>query len=199
MFTGIIEDIGRIKSIQSIFGGMKLGIQSEKILDDISVNDSVSVNGVCLTATKIESDVFYADAVGDTLRKTTLINLKPDSSVNLERAVRPLDRLGGHFVQGHVNGVGIVNQVKKLGDNYFIDLGCSAYHHLSEMVENQVAELYFRLSQSFVPLRDLLNTMRTLGDHQQTTSDTNRLSLFVDQHTGNTTNFAASEISKLKH
>jgi len=122
MFTGIIEEIGRISSIQPIAGGMRIKISSSKILDDISVDDSISVSGVCLTAIKVEDDGFWVDAVGATLEKTTFSKLQLSAPVNLERSLKLNDRLGGHFVQGHTNGFGTILEINKLGENYFLKI-----------------------------------------------------------------------------
>jgi riboflavin synthase len=120
MFTGIIEEIGKISSINPIAGGMRIKISSSKILDDISVDDSICINGVCLTAIKVEDDGFWVDAVGATLEKTTFLKMQLSSSVNLERSLKLNDRLGGHFVQGHTNGIGSILEINKLGENYFL-------------------------------------------------------------------------------
>ncbi len=120
MFTGIIEEIGKISEVNPIPGGKKIKISALKILNDISVNDSVCVNGVCLTATEVDEQGFKVDAVGVTLEKTTLSKLQISSPVNLERSLKLSDRLGGHFVLGHVNGTGVIKEITKLGDNYFI-------------------------------------------------------------------------------
>ncbi len=122
MFTGIIEETGTIKNIIPIAGGKRIKISARKILDDISVNDSVCVNGVCLTVTNLEEDGFWVDAVGATLDKTTFNEIKISEPVNLERSLRVGDRLGGHFVQGHVNGVGILKRITKLGDNFLLSI-----------------------------------------------------------------------------
>lgn len=122
MFTGIIEEIGKISSIHPIAGGMRMKISSSKILDDISVDDSICVSGVCLTAIKVEDDGFWVEAVGATLEKTTFSKMQLSSSVNLERSMRLNDRLGGHFVQGHTNGIGTILEIDKLGENYFLKI-----------------------------------------------------------------------------
>jgi len=122
MFTGIIEEIGKISSIHPIAGGMRMKISSSKILDDISVDDSICVSGVCLTAIKVEDDGFWVEAVGATLEKTTFSKMQLSSSVNLERSMRLNDRLGGHFVQGHTNGTGTILEINKLGENYFLKI-----------------------------------------------------------------------------
>lgn len=120
MFTGIIEEIGKVSEVNPIPGGKTIKISAIKILNDISVNDSVSVNGVCLTAIEVDEQGFKVDAVGVTLEKTTFSELQISSPVNLERSLKLSDRLGGHFVLGHVNATGIIKEIIKLGDNYLI-------------------------------------------------------------------------------
>lgn len=122
MFTGLIEEIGKISNIRSISGGKSLLITANKILDDLKIDDSVAVNGVCLTATELTDKGFRAEAVGATLEKTTLNLLRQNTEVNLERSVRLMDRLGGHLVQGHVNGIAKVSRIDKLGENYFLEV-----------------------------------------------------------------------------
>jgi len=122
MFTGIIEEIGKIEKITPIAGGFTIRIKAEKVIKDLAVNDSVCIDGVCLTVTKKENGAFWADAVGATLEKTTFNKIKADTFVNLERSVRLSDRLGGHLVQGHVNGIGTISEIKKLGENYLVKI-----------------------------------------------------------------------------
>ena len=113
MFTGLIEEIGRIKKIEPISGGIRIRISSSKIMDDIKVDDSIAINGVCLTAVQIGNNEFTVEAVGETLKKTTFNEIKENLPVNLERSVRLNDRLGGHLVQGHANGVGRIINIQK--------------------------------------------------------------------------------------
>ena len=120
MFTGIIQEIGKIGIIESISGGNRVKIFSSQILDEISVHDSVCVSGVCLTVVKVDNDGFWVDTVGATMDKTTFAILKLFSPVNLELAMKLNGRLGGHLVQGHVNGIGTIEQIKKLGENYWL-------------------------------------------------------------------------------
>jgi riboflavin synthase len=122
MFTGIIEEIGLIEKIAQISGGVSLTIKAEKIMKDISVNDSVCVDGVCLTVTRLQKNSFSVDAVGVTLEKTTFNKIKEHTFVNLERSLRLNDRLGGHLVQGHVNAIGSISEIKKLGENYLVKI-----------------------------------------------------------------------------
>ena len=122
MFTGIIEEIGKISNIQPIAGGLRIRISSSKILDGISIDDSICVSGVCLTAIKVEDDGFWVDAVGATLEKTTFSKVQLSVPVNLERSLKLNDRLGGHFVHGHTNGIGTILEINKLGENYFLKI-----------------------------------------------------------------------------
>lgn len=122
MFTGLIEEVGKVTSIRPIPGGKKLKISAKLVLEDAKVDDSIAVNGVCLTVTEKEDNAFWADAVGETLNKTTLKDINVNSDVNLERALRLSDRLGGHLVLGHVNGIGTVTNITKLGDNYDLEI-----------------------------------------------------------------------------
>ena len=111
MFTGIIEEIGQIQNLSPIPGGKRISIRADKILDDLQIDQSVAVNGVCLTVIEISGNVLSAEAVGETLEKSTLTNLKASALVNLERAMKLNDRLGGHLVQGHVNGIGTISKL----------------------------------------------------------------------------------------
>lgn len=111
MFTGIVQDIGVIKSITPNSEGVGIVVSSEKLASSLAVGDSVSINGVCQTATEIQGPNFKVQAVKPTLDKTTLKYFQPQQKVNLELALRPMDRLGGHMVTGHVNGMGRIVRV----------------------------------------------------------------------------------------
>ena len=116
MFTGIIEEIGKIASITA----SKIIVESEKILAGTNIGDSISVNGVCLTVTKIGKSSFDADVSQETFRVTALRNLKSGDSVNLERAMPADGRFGGHIVTGHIDGIARVISINK--KNEFYDL-----------------------------------------------------------------------------
>ena len=107
MFTGLIEDVGRIETVDARPDGMQLRV-STSLGAQISLGDSVAVDGICLTATTADDEGFEVEAMNQTLAVTTLAALKPHGRVNLELAMRPSDRLGGHIVQGHGDGVGQV-------------------------------------------------------------------------------------------
>jgi riboflavin synthase len=106
MFTGIIEELGRVRSIEKRGEGVRIAVDARIVTDGTNEGDSISVNGVCLTALNVRHDSFSADGSRETLQRSTLGNLRTGSPVNLERAVTPATRLGGHIVQGHVDGRG---------------------------------------------------------------------------------------------
>lgn len=109
MFTGIIEAVGHIHSMQPRGGDVRLYVKTGKLsLDDVKLGDSIAVNGVCLTVVELPGDGFWADVSQETIRRTALSRLKEGSKVNLEQALTPSTRLGGHLVSGHVDGVGKV-------------------------------------------------------------------------------------------
>lgn len=109
MFTGIIQAIGNISAIEPHGGDTRLRIATGKLdLSDVQLGDSIAVNGVCLTAIELPGDGFWADVSGETLEKTTLGELQLKQRVNLEKALTPTTRLGGHLVSGHVDGIGEV-------------------------------------------------------------------------------------------
>jgi riboflavin synthase len=121
MFTGIIEDIGTVVSINSSGNSMVLTIQSEKIVEDVHIGDSISVNGVCLTVTSFTNQTFTVDVMPETMKDTSLRMLKAGSPVNLERAMSANGRFGGHFVSGHVDGIGtIVKKERKENAVYYV-------------------------------------------------------------------------------
>jgi riboflavin synthase len=112
MFTGLVEEIGLIKTVVSQNQSKQLTLYAKKICQDLKIGDSVAVNGVCLTAVSVSDPQFTVEAVEETLYRTNLEKLVPGSLVNLERALRTGDRLGGHFVQGHVDGTGKIMEVQ---------------------------------------------------------------------------------------
>jgi len=113
MFTGIIEEKGVIKSIRSGGTSSRMVISAAKILEDLKIGDSINTDGVCLTVTEFSSSSFTVDVMPETLLRSTFGKLKPGSTVNLERALRLSDRLGGHIVSGHIDGSGRLEKIRK--------------------------------------------------------------------------------------
>ncbi|GHT55211.1 riboflavin synthase [Endomicrobiia bacterium] len=118
MFTGLIEDIGTVKNILSS------QIELDTKLDNIAKGDSISVNGVCLTAVNLNKSTFIADYSPSTDRITTLSRLKQNSKVNLERALKLSSRFGGHIVNGHVDGIAKIEKIEKLKEFYRVVFSC---------------------------------------------------------------------------
>ncbi|GIH96704.1 riboflavin synthase [Planobispora siamensis] len=106
MFTGIIEELGEISSVEPLRDAARLAVRGKVVTADAGHGDSIAVNGVCLTVVDVDGEVFTADVMKETLDRSSLGALRPGSRVNLERAVRADQRLGGHIVQGHVDGTG---------------------------------------------------------------------------------------------
>ncbi|MBM3674812.1 MAG: riboflavin synthase [Actinobacteria bacterium] len=108
MFTGIVEELGSVRAVVASDGGARIEIAATTVLDDAALGASIAVNGCCLTVVELGDGWWAADAVAETLDRTSLGALEAGDPVNLERPVRPNDRLGGHIVQGHVDGVGVL-------------------------------------------------------------------------------------------
>lgn len=123
MFTGIIEEIGNVKAIRVRGDGMRIEIVAKKVVTGLKVDNSVSVNGTCLTVVSRTRESFSLDAVKETLRKTSLGGLRSGSKVNLERAVTLHQRLGGHLVQGHVDTPGTVLKRTTLKSSWMYTIG----------------------------------------------------------------------------
>src|SRR5437660_6007423 len=118
MFTGIIEELGRVREVERRGEDARIVIESHTVTEGSHDGDSISVNGVCLTALDVKPDSFAADVSKETLFRSTLGNLKQGSPVNLERAVTPMTRLGGHIVQGHVDARGKFLGAENHGDSW---------------------------------------------------------------------------------
>lgn len=113
MFTGIVEELGTISSMTQSGEAMKLTISANQILSDVKLGDSIAVNGICLTVTHFTTTSFTVDAMPETMKATSLRMLKPSAKVNLERAMAANGRFGGHFVTGHIDGIGTILTTKQ--------------------------------------------------------------------------------------
>ncbi|WP_432647624.1 riboflavin synthase [Mitsuokella sp.] len=122
MFTGIIEELGTVERI----GGGSLVIGAKKVLTDVEVGDSIAVNGICLTVTSFDSRHFTADVMPETVRRTSLAELRQGSPVNLERALTLSSRLGGHIVSGHIDGTGTIVSMKEEGNAILMKVAADA-------------------------------------------------------------------------
>lgn len=158
MFTGIVEEIGTILGIRKGMKSAVLTIQADKIMEDMHEGDSIAVNGVCLTVISFAEGQFSADVMPETLNRSSLGQLKPGSHVNLERAMAADGRFGGHIVAGHIDGTGVIQEVRR-DDNavwytinadrkimrYVIEKGSIAIDGISLTVADTGRE-YFKVS-----------------------------------------------------
>lgn len=126
MFTGLIEEIGAVRQVLTNSEGRLFTIGAEKVLEGLSIGDSVAVDGVCLSVVEVRNDGFVVQAVQETIRRSTLRFFQVGTKVNLERALRSGDRLGGHFVQGHVDGMAVISGLLRSGQSAMLDLNLPA-------------------------------------------------------------------------
>ena len=122
MFTGIIEEVGALESL----AGGEITIRAKKVLEDVALGDSIAVNGICLTVTHFDAAHFTADVMPETVRRTSLAELKRGSRVNLERALTLRSRLGGHIVSGHIDGVGTIAAMQEEGNAILLTVRAGA-------------------------------------------------------------------------
>lgn len=111
MFTGLIEEIGKVDRIIKVMKSAQITIKAKKVLEELKLGDSISTNGVCLTVVNFDKDSFTVDVMPETMRRSNLENLKSGSKVNLERALKLGDRFGGHIVSGHIDGIGNIKAI----------------------------------------------------------------------------------------
>jgi riboflavin synthase len=176
VFTGIVEEIGILKAVRKGTQSSVLAIQGNVIFNDIRIGDSVAVNGVCLTATGISSNIFQADVMHETLNRSSLGKLRPGDSVNLERSMPANGRFGGHIVSGHIDGIGTVKSIRK-DDNaiwytiaaesrilhYIIEKGSIAVDGISLTVA-AVSALDFSLSAIPHTVKSTILSYKSVGD-----------------------------------
>lgn len=123
MFTGIIESVGHVKSMQPVEGDIRLTIESDDLdFSDVKMGDSIASNGICLTVVDFGSNYYAVDVSRETIKHTALESLKPGHIVNLEKAMLPTTRFGGHIVAGHVDGVGVVRKLQPDARSIYIEI-----------------------------------------------------------------------------
>ncbi len=158
MFTGIVEELGKIMSVKKGAESCQLEISASKVLENTKIGDSIAVNGICLTVTSLSVTSFSADVMAETLRRTSLSALKSGSFVNLERAMSADGRFGGHIVSGHIDGTGIIKEFKNEGNavwvtvnadmnilKYIVEKGSVAIDGISLTVAD-VSDSFFKVS-----------------------------------------------------
>ncbi|MCR2822243.1 riboflavin synthase [Lederbergia panacisoli] len=139
MFTGIVEDIGKVKAIKNGLRSMQLTIESKKVVEDIHLGDSIAVNGICLTANAYSNNTFTVDVMPETVKATNIQSLQIGHKVNLERAMPSTGRFGGHFVSGHIDGTGVILRKRNIENAVYIDIGISEEMNQYCMLKGSVA------------------------------------------------------------
>jgi riboflavin synthase len=139
MFTGLVEETGTVHAVHRRNTSLRLEIACTRVLEDLSPGDSISIEGACQTVVHNDTGGFAVDTLAETLRKTTLGRLRPGDRVNLERAVRVGDRLGGHLVQGHVDGVGVIESLRQNDNNIYLSLSLDRSLHRYCISEGSIA------------------------------------------------------------
>ena len=124
MFTGLVEEIGRVESIVKSTKSSRITIKAKKILEGVELGDSISTNGVCLTVSSFDTSRFSVDVMAETMRLSNLSSFSPGDEVNLERALSLGDRLGGHIVSGHIDGMGTILNFQREDNAVWITIGC---------------------------------------------------------------------------
>ncbi|MEG0857215.1 MAG: riboflavin synthase [Terrisporobacter sp.] len=183
MFTGIVEEIGKIQSIKKGGKSSVITVQGDKIFGDIHIGDSIAVNGVCLTVATFSNNNFIADIMNETLSKSTLGSLKNGSDVNLERAMSANRRFGGHIVSGHIDGVGEITKIQKddnaiwytvkAEDNlmkYIVEKGSIAIDGISLTVA-RVDNIQFSVSIIPHTAQETILSHRQIGDNVNLEND----------------------------
>ncbi|EIJ78500.1 riboflavin synthase subunit alpha [Bacillus methanolicus PB1] len=139
MFTGIVEEIGKVQRITRSGEALRLVLEGKKVLEDVKLGDSIAVSGVCLTVTDYTSFSFSVDVMPETYHSTTLAELKTGSSVNLERAMGANGRFGGHFVTGHVDGTGMILRKEKKDNAVYVDIEVPPSGTVYTMLKGSIA------------------------------------------------------------
>lgn len=193
MFTGIIEDIGYVKSFDSVSGGAKLEVQcSVEFLKDVKIGDSICINGVCETVTKINSDGFCFDISAETLSVTNFSSLKQNDELNLERALTLKSRLGGHIVSGHIDCKGTITAVEKLSEFYSISVEIP-----KEFSKYVVYKGSVTVNGISLTVADIQNNIFKVAVIPHTYSNTNLRSLDVGNFVNIETDILAKYVEKL--
>ena len=175
MFTGIVEEIGTVRSMDVESPQDGLTVLAQRVLSDTRLGDSIAVNGTCLTVTRLNDDAFTVGVMPETLRRTNLGGLRPGDRLNLERPLQPESRLGGHFVQGHIDGTGLVTDVTQDGTalairittsssilKYVVEKGFIAIDGVSLTV-TEVDELGFGIGLISYTQENVAEGLKTVG------------------------------------
>ena len=191
MFTGIIEELGTVIAIKQLGTSHRIEISAEKVLEELKVDDSITVNGVCQTVVGRTSSSFEVISVAETLSKTTLSSLKVGEKVNLERAATPVTRLGGHLVSGHIDGMAVVEKIVPLDGSsevfirlpkqfakYVIARGSIAIDGISLTVAEKEDDL---IKLAIIPHTSELTTFGVLREGDRVNIELDQIAKMVEQ------------------
>ncbi|RBO99654.1 riboflavin synthase [Rossellomorea aquimaris] len=190
MFTGIIEEIGSIERMKKSSSSMELTITAGRVLEDVHIGDSISVNGVCLTVTSFSSRQFQVDVMPETFEGTTLRNLSHGSKVNLERAMAANGRFGGHFVNGHVDGIGTIVRIEKVENAWYMDISIPENQSHLFIMKGSVA-----IDGTSLTVFDVKNNTITISLIPQTRGDT----VLGEKKVGDRVNIECDVMAKYFH
>ncbi len=154
MFTGLVEAVGQLRAVEVLPDGRRFLIEAPALAGELGVGESVAVDGVCLTVTERDSTTFHVQAVGPTLERTTAGEWQPGRRLNLERALRADARLGGHFVQGHIDGVGTVRNLAHIGEHVLLDVSLPTVVAEVTVLHGSIAVDGVSLTVSALPFQD---------------------------------------------
>jgi len=155
VFTGIIEEVGRIERVLPVANGSAVRITAQRVLENLRDGDSVAVDGVCLTVVRHDGRGFEVEAIGTTLSRTTIGELAAGDEVNLERALALGERLGGHLVQGHVDAVGTVRRIEREGEHVLLDVALPPDVAAVTVLHGSIAISGVSLTVNALPARDV--------------------------------------------
>jgi len=175
MFSGIVEEVGQVLEVKDTDGGRRLKIGAKNIMADAAMGESISCSGCCLTVVDYGSDWFDVEAVIETLRRTSIGELKVGSRLNLEKALKVSDRLGGHIVTGHIDTVGRVSQIVEEGFSYLLTVA----------LENRWAPFF--VEKGSVAIDGVSLTVASCGDCSENAEDEFWFKVALIPHTWNVT------------
>jgi riboflavin synthase len=186
VFTGIIQEVGSMIAVEKQEEAMQLTIASEKLTKDMHIGDSISVNGVCLTVTAFTPHSFQVDVMPETFRSSTLSGLRSSDAVNLEPALQPAGRLGGHFVSGHVDTNGTVTSIREEANARYIDIS--------------VGEgLQYLMTKGSISVDGVSLTVFEVGEDRFTISlipETRHATILGDKQVGDSVNLEFDQLAK---
>ena len=188
MFTGLIEEVGRLAAVEPTERGLRLTLNAERVLEGMQPGDSISVDGVCQTVVARTDHSFSVEAMAPTLARTTFGRMRPQQRVNLERAMTLATRLGGHLVQGHVDGVGTVQDLRRSGEHVLIDIDMPDYVADVTVLHGSIAVNGVSMTVNELPADDVLQ----IAVIPHTWEHTN----FADLERGSTVNLEGDMIGK---